>query len=225
MCEALLETVGPDGTAAVPTFTWGRYHDKEVVTYDVTQDICEVGIIPETFRKLPNAIRSHHVCHSVAAIGPLAEELMGEGTHPFAHGSSMYRLYELDFAYVFLGCGFASCTALHTVEELANVPYRYFRSFKGSTVVRANGSTVPSRSLEFLRYLPFRNDFAKVESVLDDRGALKYGRIGKATIIATSMRRIVDTALQLVSEDPGYLLTEQSREYLASWRGPTGEAR
>ena len=217
VCAALLDAVGPDGTVAVPTFTWSANHGKETVIFDVANDRCEVGRIPETLRRLPGASRSEHVCHSVAAIGSLSAKLMGDGVHPFGRGSSMYALYENDFRYLFLGCGFSSCTALHTVEELAAIPYRYYRNFEGSTVIRPDGSHRGSRAKEFLRYLPFQNDFASMEGVYRARGALREGRIGAATVLLSSARLIVDIGLELVRRDPGHLLTEASRVYLRSW--------
>ena len=220
VCDALLESAGGTGTVAVPAFTWRANHDKEVVTFDMLRDPTEDGRIPETFRLLPGALRSEHVCHSMAAIGPLAADLMGNGVRSFGRGSSMYRLYELDFLTLFLGCGFSSCTALHIVEELASVPYRYSRNFAGSTVIRPDGSRTPSRALEFLRYEPFQNDFKKMEEVFRSRGVLREGHIGAAGVILTSTRSIVDIGLALVGADPGYLLTESSRTVLREWAGP-----
>jgi aminoglycoside N3'-acetyltransferase len=220
VCDALREAAGPAGSVAVPTFTWSSYHDREIVTFDVARDPSEVGAVTEAFRLLPGARRSEHLCHSIAATGPLAPDLMGDGVLPFGRGSSMCRLYELDFTCLFLGCGFEACTSLHTVEELAAVPYRYRRDFTGSTVVRADGSRVPSRAREYLRYVPFRNDFEKMEAVFRGRGILTEGCIGAARVTIASMRRIVDIGLGLVRADPGCLLTEDSRALLKSWSGP-----
>lgn len=218
VCAALVDTVGPEGTVAVPTFTWSANHAREAVTFDVSRDPCEVGRIPETLRQLPGALRGEHVCHSVCALGPLAPRLMGDGIHPFGRGSSMYALYEMDFQYAFLGCGFSSCTALHTVEELAAVPYRYYRHFRGSTVTRVDGSSVPSRAVEFLRYLPFQNAFGSVEAVFRERGVLRSARIGEATVLISTARAIVDVGLELVHADPGALLAPASRAYLREGR-------
>ncbi len=220
VCGALLEAAGESGTVAVPTFTWPSYHDREVVTFDVAHDPSEVGLVTETFRLLPGAVRSEHVCHSVAAIGPRAGGLMGEAVLPFGRGSSMHCLYEQDFHCLFIGCGFEACTALHTAEELAGVPYRYSRSFAGSTVIRADGTRVPSRAREYLRYVPFRNDFRKMEGIYRGRGVLREGRIGAARVLLAPLKHIVDICLELLRADAGFLLTEPSREMLKGWSGP-----
>lgn len=224
VCRALIRTVGDRGTVAVPTFTWGANHAAEVVRFRVAEDPCETGAIPEAFRMLPEAVRSDHVCHSVAAAGRDAAQVMGDGVLPFGPGSSMHALVEYDYRYMFLGCGFGPCTALHVAEELASVPYRYYRHFSGSIVVRADGTEAPSHAREFLRYEPFRNDFLKMEPILEERGLLSYGRIGAAEVILTSARSIVHTAVELLRRDPGFLLTPASAEYLRHWGGPTGSA-
>lgn len=216
VCDAVEEAVGPEGTVAVPTFTWRMNHDKEIVLFDVRRDPTENGLIPETFRKRPEALRCDHVCHSLAATGRRVEEMMGDGIHSFGKGSSMYRLYELDFWYVFMGCGFNSCTALHTVEELMQAPYRYYRHFKGSTVIRADGSRVPSQSIEFLLYHPYNNDFGKMEAVFDNAGLLRTAHVGHSRFIAAKARHIVDLGVELLKNDIGYLLREESRKYLAA---------
>jgi len=223
VCDALLDAVGPQGTAAVPTFTWGTNHDKEVVVFDVRHDVSEVGQIPETFRQRPDAIRSEHVCHSIAVIGPDAPEVIGDGVRPFAWGSGMYRLYELDFWYVFLGCGFGSCTALHTVEELMQVPYRHYRDFNGSTVIRADGSVVPAKSLEFLRHGPYDNDFPKMQAIFENQGILRTTTVGNARIVCAKTRDIVDAGVRLLEQDIGYLLSEQARRHLARHTAQQGD--
>lgn len=221
VCDALTGTVGEDGTAAVPTFTWRRYNDKETVVFDVVNDSTENGAIPNTFRQRPDALRSEHVCHSIAAIGPGAPDVMGDGIRPFAWGSSMYRLYERDFWYVFLGCGFTACTALHTVEELARVPYRHYRHYIGSVVRRPGGTETPSRAVEFLTLRPYHNDFGKMHAVFARQGMLRTTRVGSADIICAKTRDIVDAGLRLVRDEPGYLLSSESRQHLArQWRAP-----
>lgn len=213
LCDALLDAVGKEGTVAMPTFTWSMNHRTEIVTFDVAKDRCEVGAVPEAFRQRPEAIRDEHVCHSIAAIGRRAAEVVGDGVRSFAWGSGMYRLYEMDFWYVFLGCGFGACTALHTVEEVMQVPYRYYRHYHGSTVIRPNRERVPARSIEFLRYQPYANDFEKMGAICAQHGLVRDIRVGKARIMLLKMRELVDLGVKLMKEDITFLLSEASRKY------------
>ena len=214
--EALLETVGPEGTVVVPTFTWGAFHDAEKVVLDLVNTPVkdEVGIIPETFRKRPEAKRSTHICHSVAAIGPHTDDVMGEGVSSFGKGSTFHQLYELDAWCLFLGATFGSCTELHAVEEYMQVPYRYHRDFKGSTVILADGTEIASQSVEFLRYPDYGNDFAQMRDVLGGHGVLKITRIGEAEVINVRIRDIFDITVEYMKEDIGFLLTAESKRLL-----------
>ena len=65
--DALLAAAGPEGTVALPAFTWERNHAKAVVVFDVANDPSEAGRITEVFRRRPSAVRNEHVCHSTAA--------------------------------------------------------------------------------------------------------------------------------------------------------------
>jgi len=212
--DALLETVGSEGTVVMPTFTWGKFHHQPKVVFDVTRTPSETGAIPEALRKKPGAMRSLHVCHSVAALGRRAKDVMGDGRSPFGPGSTFARLYDLDCVYLLLGVGFSVCTALHMVEEFMRVPYRHYRDFDGSSVRLPDGTEVPSRSVEFLKKEGYRNDLAKMESVFAAAGILRVGQVGNARVVATTIREIFDLTRDHLKRDIGFLLSEESRQLL-----------
>lgn len=214
--DALLETVGKKGTVVMPTFTWDSFHDKERVVFDLvnTSVKSEVGIIPETFRKRKEARRSLHVCHSVAAIGPHSEDVMGEGVSGFGKGSTFEQLYKLDAWNLFLGVGFNSCTALHAVEEFMQVPYRYYRDFRNCFVILPDGTKIPSKSVEYLRKDGYENDFQKMEKIFIEHNVLHTCKIGEAKIINVKIRDIFDITKRYLEKDIGFLLTAESKKLL-----------
>lgn len=217
--DALLQAVGESGTVVVPTFTWGPFHNAEGVTLDLRHTSCkdEVGIIPETFRLRDEARRSTHICHSVAAIGPQTDQVMG-GRSSFGEGSTFHQLYVLDAWCLLLGVGFGSCTELHAVEEYMRVPYRYHRDFPRSTVVLEDGTEVPCDSIEFLRRPGYANDFVKMRAVLDSHGVLRVTDIGDALVTNVRIRDIFDVTREYMEKDIGFLLNEESRERLRESR-------
>ena len=194
--DALLGAVGESGTVVVPTFTWGAFHAAERVTLDVRGTSCkgEVGIIPETFRLREDARRSTHICHSVAAIGPRTDDVMG-GRSSFGEGSTFHQLYELDAWCLFLGVEFTSCTELHAVEEYMRVPYRHHRDFPQSTVILEDGTEVPSEAIEFLREPGYLNDFSKMRGVFEQHDVLRTTEVGNALITNTRIRDIFDVTV------------------------------
>ena len=213
--DALLETVGDSGTVAVPTFTWSSFHQAATVTFDTVNTPSEgMGLVAETLRQRPQAMRSRHVCHSVAAIGPHAEAIMADGVHPFWNGSSLQQLCSLDSWCLMLGVTFDACTLLHAVEELMQVPYRYYRDFRGSTVILPDGAEVAARSVEFLPREGTVSDFAKMGGVFERDGILQTARVGGALLTNARARDIVVVTKRHLEEDPYYLMTSEARACL-----------
>ncbi len=209
--DALLEALGPSGTLAMPTFTWGDFYDKRHVTFDLTNTPCETGRIPEVFRKRAGVMRSRQICHSVAATGPHAQDVMGEGVRGFGVGSTFDQLYQLDSWVLLLGVSFSVCTALHMVEEFMQVPYRRYRDFRYSKVILPDGTTLPSRSVEFLREEGYQNDFAKMAPIFAGEGILQRCQVGGALVTSVRIRDLFDLTKRYMEEDTYFLLTEATR--------------
>ena len=92
--RALLDTVGPGGTAVVPTQTgdnsdpkhwqhppvprsWWPVIREHMPAFDPAVTPSRgMGVIPEVVRTWPGAVRSDHPHTSFAAVGPAAAELM-----------------------------------------------------------------------------------------------------------------------------------------------------
>ena len=213
--DALLETVGETGTVALPAFTWRKYHAiTEPAVFDPAQEPVkeEVGAIPETFRQRPGVQRSTHICHSVAAIGPKAQEVMGDGIKSFGKGSTFDQLETFNAWYLFLGATFRSCTALHHVEDLMQVPYRYYRDFKGSVVVLPDGTRQPCPSVEFLPKSGLRSDFPKMEAVFAAHGVLRTTTAGNAKLMNLRIRDLVRIGVQHLEHDIEFLLAQKSHQ-------------
>lgn len=77
-----------------------------------------MGIIPETMRTWPGAIRSAHPQSSFAAIGPNASYVTANHAIDcrFVEQSSLAILEEVDAQVLLLGAGFDVCTTFHLAE-------------------------------------------------------------------------------------------------------------
>lgn len=120
--DALLESVGSTGTVMVPTFPFrgpmADYVDGDPF-FDVRATPSLMGEITERFRLRPEAVRSCHPTHPVAAIGPAGERLLADhlnSRYPFDRSSPFYNLIKEDGSVLLLGVGYETMTVLRTFE-------------------------------------------------------------------------------------------------------------
>jgi len=120
--ELLLDIVGSTGSLSVPTFI--RYSSEEWMKVDQKFDIKRtpsgMGIISERVRRHKDAKRSLHPTKSVACIGSIADEIVGEhhlDSYPFGQKSPFVKLLEYDVKVVGFGAPMSYLSMVHTVED------------------------------------------------------------------------------------------------------------
>ena len=133
---ALLDVLGETGTLVVPTQSsdnsdpanwqhppvpedWKATIRETMLPYNPrTTGTRKMGVIAETVRTWPSAVRSLHPQTSFTAVGPKAEELMDGHALDCVLGerSPLKRLEEVNARVLLLGVGFDKCTAFHLAE-------------------------------------------------------------------------------------------------------------
>jgi aminoglycoside 3-N-acetyltransferase len=208
--DALLDAVSPGGTVMVPTLTGTASHGPaDPPVLDVVNSPCWTGLIPETFRKRPGAVRSWHPTHSVAAIGPRADDLLRDHFtcgSPCGPDSPYLRLAELGGKVVFLGVTLDCCTLLHGVEELADCRYHMQAVPSPGAVIDADGAAHHGSFRLHQWGTPRR--FTIVEPLLLAEGLLRLGRIGNANVRVLDAHGLVDRVGAILREQPRYLVNE-----------------
>lgn len=136
LLDTLQEAVGDEGTIIVPTYTFS-FCRRELFDVGATP-VAEgpwstYSEFPEFFRRLPGAIRSMDPIHSVAALGPRADELLRSLPNTcFGSDSVHARLLKIGGKICLLGVGLQEATFQHHVEEMVGVPFRYRKLFTGT---------------------------------------------------------------------------------------------
>jgi aminoglycoside 3-N-acetyltransferase len=215
--DGLLDALGPDGTLLVPTLTGSPELSPEHPPHiDLRTAPCWVGRIPETARQRPEAVRSVHPTHSCAAIGKRAEELTRDhylSPTPCGVTSPYFRLAVAGGYFVMIGCDLSTCTACHTLEELANVDYHLQRRVAYGSCIDEHGARIETPCLLHSYEGPERN-FPALEPILLEKGLMRKGAIGKAEIRIIDAMGLIETGLDRLRFDPWFLTQFRGRDTL-----------
>ncbi len=187
--NALLAVLDPArGTLVLPTLCQ-KDIGARFETWDIATSRSDVGRITEIGRLRPDAIRSDHPTHSVAAIGADALELTCDhgrahgrpspwGPAAFGIGSPWEKLYERDAQYLFLG----TTTSCNTMGHFAQAEF----------VRRTLTSCGPQRDEFEARVKGWQTEgvwpafgFVVVEEWLQEVDAMRYATVGDTTLRAT----------------------------------------
>ena len=196
--DALLAVLGEKGTLVVPTFNFNPGIFDPKATPSV------VGKITETVRNRPDAIRSLHPTHSVAAVGPMAEAIT-EGHDkmpPFGRGSALFKVLQAKGKVLQLGTTHTSNSMIHVAEEIAGVVY--LDRQRQVSVTNARGKTVD----KWVRRPGCSRGFDAIDEELESREAIREARIGDCLARLMSARAVVDAAVAMLKFDQEALLCD-----------------
>ncbi len=217
--DAFLEVLDPaQGTLVVPTLCQ-KDVGRRFETWDIRRSPSDVGAITEAGRLHPDAIRSDHPTHSVAAIGRQAAEITTGhatahgrpspwGPAAFGFGSPWQWLYDHDAHYLFLGVTTSCNTIGHfaQAEFVRSVLARVAGDAHAELEEQVQGWQKPGVWPAF--------GFAICEEWLRAKGAMRYAQIGAATLRATRARVNVDTILEKLNAEPEGFLKPDFLEWL-----------
>ena len=193
LIEALRTALGPGGTLAMPSWTGDDETPFDPASTPASEDL---GVVADTFWRMPGVLRSEHP-FAFAAAGPRAARIT-EGPLPLpphAPGSPVSRVHELDGQVLLLGVGHDADTTLHLAELLAGVPYRVPHHI---TVLR-DGRPV---RIEYGENDHCCLRFALADEWLRARELQREGPVGHAHARLVRARDIVDVALERLARDP-----------------------
>jgi len=174
--DALLEAIGRSGTLLMPSFNHRAAHVYNRMTTPTTN-----GAVPDAFWRRPEAVRSEHATHAVAALGPRAEQYCTSHLEAgcWAPESPIGQLVHGDGWVLALGTTHWTTTAYHVAEM--SVPCGCIDPFGAiHRVVDTDGTVEDVWGLAF-RWGACPVDIApKLDNALDRRGLQRRGLVGAA---------------------------------------------
>jgi aminoglycoside 3-N-acetyltransferase len=191
LIEALRAAVGPGGTLAMPSMA----DDDEHVFDPATTPCAGMGVVADTFRRLPGVLRSDSP-HAFAAIGPQADRITAPHPVEIPHGpdSPVGRIHDLDGQVLLLGVGHDANTTVHLAENLAGVRYR----LASVATVLVDGRLTRRRYDEVDHCC---RNFSLLDGWLEARGQQRRGLVGRGEARLADSRAIVHTAVARLREE------------------------
>jgi aminoglycoside 3-N-acetyltransferase len=191
----------------VPTFSFLGFQP----IFDPRTTPSEVGLITETARRRPGAVRSLHPRHSVVVFGAHAEELTAGhlAAGALGKGSPPDRLAKRGGQVLLLGVDQRVNSIIHVAEAYAEVPYLgapRSPGFPEEAAVRTpNGERI---TVSLMPIPTCSRGFGKLEPVLREKGAIFYGQVGYANCQLVKAQDVIDIAVELLVGDPRALLCD-----------------
>lgn len=216
LIEALLESVGPEGTIMMPTQSWKNLDPAAGVHWQEPEqwwqlirdnwpaydkDITptnSMGAVAEMFRKWPGSLRSDHPARSVAANGKYAQYLTENHdlSNIFGEGSPIARLYELDGYVLLIGVGYDKNTSLHLADARAQYPGK--RDSVEYSAILENGQRVWK---QYTTLFVDGEDFPAIGEAFEKVYPVAKVPLGNGCIRFMKQRQLVDFAVRWIEQN------------------------
>ncbi len=216
--EALIETVGEEGTIMMPTQSWKNLDPEIGVHWDADEDEWDIirqnwpaydkkitptntmGAVAEMFRLWPGTLRSDHPARSVAAWGKYAKYLTENHdlSDIFGDSSPIGKLYELNGYVLLIGVDYDKNTSIHLADVRADYPGKH-NSIEHSAIME-NGQRV-WKAYETL-YVD-GEDFCEIGKAFEQEHSVKKDTLGNAEIRLMKQRELVNFAVDWIGVNRG----------------------
>jgi len=207
--DELIKKFGKQGTVIVPTFTYS-FRRKQL--YDVNKSITDpnIGILSENFRKHKNSYRNLDPIFSFAAIGKDKDIILRKSNKCFGKNSVFDNLFNKNAKIISIGVEFThGITEFLHVERLANVFYRYERTFTGQ-IIDHQKKKFRDKAVHFVKK---ENFFKKYKSerecfgeVLINKGICKILKYGYGKIFTIDTQNFLEFTFDKLKKKPDLML-------------------
>lgn len=216
MIEALLESVGENGTIMMPTQSWKNLDPTTGVHWEEPEEWWQIirdnwpaynkditptntmGAVAEMFRKWPGTIRSDHPARSVAANGKYADYLTKNHnlSNIFGEDSPIGKLYSLDGYVLLIGVGYDKNTSIHLADTRAEYPGKH-NCTEHSAIIENGKRVWKAYDTLFVD----GEDFEQIGEAFEKKCAVNKVPLGNGILTFMRQREIVDFAVDWIEKN------------------------
>ncbi len=242
--DGALEALSPGGTLVAPTLVQ-RDFGNAYKNWNIATSPSDVGLLTETLRLRPEAVRSDQATHSVAAIGPAARELTEGhmafgprgtpyGEYAFSASSPWQKMYDRHAKVIFMGVLIRCNTYRHFVEArfveelLAAIPEgeekealiaRLTTHDLYDEYVRQLGAKAREHTPMTITFPNFNGDkMLRLKPTLAAEGIEKVTRCGDATLTLYPIHEMVDIMDRAVREETEEWFSDEELAWIQNAR-------
>lgn len=200
--EDIEAVTGEEGTLLMPALT---YEGGTVFDSGKTEPC--VGLLPKTFRRMPNVLRSVNPTHSGCARGRLARAFTAGhemDDTPVGVHSPFMLLPHYKGKLLFIGEILDKCTFMHGIEEIVKPPY--IRPAVREKIYTVNGE---ERAYKEYDSFGWGSEFQRIEYILEEPD-IRKGNIGEAKAYLIDARALLSAALMKMRAEPYAFVTDIS---------------
>ncbi|MBY8987363.1 MAG: AAC(3) family N-acetyltransferase [Candidatus Lokiarchaeota archaeon] len=214
--RALMQTLSPEGTLVMPTFSSGNSEPSKWENPPVPKSWWEtireemppfepeitptrgMGTIVDTFRNWPNVLRSNHPMSSFAAWGKNAKFITEnhELLEDLGEGSPISRLYELNGQILLIGVSHENNSSIHLAEYRSDFPGKRYDKTGCAILINNQRKWVEWEELDLKS-----DDFDQLGNAFESKTNYKPGKIGVAESRLISIRSIVDFGVEWLKKN------------------------
>ena len=203
--DALLATLGEEGTLLMPTF---NFDFCKGAPWDVRETPSKMGYMTNLARLDPRAKRVFHPIYSFAVIGKYADDFAKiNDKSSYGANSAFARLRELDGKIMVIGLSYNdSMTFFHHIEEMEGVDYRYLKTFTGQ-ITDWEGNTYEDSYQMLVRDLDkgVKTMVDPMGALLEEAGIIKAKKIGEADVKLMKANEVYEFTAREMKRDPHLL--------------------
>jgi aminoglycoside 3-N-acetyltransferase len=204
--NALVASVEPSGTLAIPTFNFGFCRG---VAYDYRKTPSEMGLLTELARRDRRAKRIHHPVYGFALFGKDAQ-VLAETIHnnsAFGDDSIFAELRRRNGKILLIDLKIhETFTFFHHIEEMVGCDYRFHKTFT-APVIDDTGNAATQSYQVFVRNLDMgvTTNVAPMEERLESLGLVRHGKLGRWSLQLLEAGPVFEATKKVPLEEPHLL--------------------